>query len=525
MFSRWVNFIVRNRVSIAELLVIAATVLVAAFLFFEFDVFSSQSAANSGTRTFELDEVIVLGGALAVGLLLFAWDRVRRANSEMRRRIASEDAFRTLASEDPLTRLPNRRQFTEALEVAIKAPPGASSTHALFYLDLNGFKQINDVYGHNVGDETLSIVARRLRGAVREAGLVARLGGDEFAVIAQHLPSADAAVAISTRIRDALSEPISVDGHAHPISTGVGICLFPFDDVSREEVMRRADVALYRAKGEHSLAPHFYESAMDAAVREHEELTRAFRAALERGDIRPYFQPLVNLHDDRIVGFESLARWTHDELGDISPERFIPVAEECGLITDLTERLLTEACTVAATWPADITLAFNLSPVQLRDQTVGLKIMQVLAATGLPPTRLEIEITESAMVRELDNAQSVLGALRSAGVRIALDDFGTGYSSLYHLRNFKVDKIKIDKSFIAAMGDERESAEIVAALLGLGSGLGLTITAEGIEDKDQIATLAAKGCDQGQGYLFGKAMTADDATALVTGSEAKQARA
>jgi EAL domain-containing protein (putative c-di-GMP-specific phosphodiesterase class I) len=226
------------------------------------------------------------------------------------------------------------------------------------------------------------------------------------------------------------------------------------------------------------------------------------------------FQPIVDLRSKRVVGFETLARWFPAALGEVPPDRFIPIAEDAGLIQELSDQLLRAACEAAHGWPADVTLAFNISPVQLKDPGLGLRVLGILGEAGLTPNRLELEITESALVRDLDAAQQVLGALRDAGVRIALDDFGTGYSSLYHLRNFKIDKIKIDRSFVLNMGSERESAEIVNALVGLGHGLGLTITAEGIEEGAQEAKLLTQGCEQGQGYLFGRAVPAEQTAAF-----------
>jgi len=278
--------------------------------------------------------------------------------------------------------------------------------------------------------------------------------------------------------------------------------------------MRRADVALYKAKSDRSTSTRFFDAEMDRYVREREFMERELRAAVEAGDIQPFYQPLVDLKTKQIIGFEALARWTHTDLGVIPPERFIPIAEDSGLIRQLGDQLLRRACCTAATWPAHIVLAFNISPLQLKDNSFGLRVLAILGETGLSPRRLELEITESALVRDLEAARETFGALREAGVRIALDDFGTGYSSLYHLRNFKLDKIKIDRSFIANMAAERESAEIVNALVGLGQGLGFTITAEGIEQADQESELLAKGCQQGQGFLFGDAVSAEQASQL-----------
>ena len=252
-----------------------------------------------------------------------------------------------------------------------------------------------------------------------------------------------------------------------------------------------------------------FDQDTDQHVREREELEHELHTAIANSDIRPYFQPLVDLKSKRVNGFEALARWEHASLGEVSPSRFIPIAEETGLISGLTDQLLRAATKTATTWPGDVRLSFNISPVDLKDLTLCERVRTILYESGLSPRRLEIEITESALVKDLKAAQEVLRALRDIGVRIALDDFGTGYSNLYHLRNFKVDTIKIDRSFVQSMGVERESAAIVSALLGLGKGLGLTVIAEGVETRDQEAELAKRGCQEGQGFLFSAAVSGE----------------
>jgi len=501
------SFVIRNRAPLQDIFLIAATVAVIVYVLYEIDVFvTGQDAIRN---SIEIDELPIVGAVLSIGMLLFAWRRSAEQKRETQKRITAEQYARELSMQDPLTGLPNRRQFTEALSAAIAAPPGADSAHALLTLDLNGFKQINDIHGHGVGDEVLIAVGQRLLGAIRNGDLVARLGGDEFAVLAQHLAGPEAATSIALRMIDAFSKPISVGTAVHSLGVGIGISLFPFPGVTAVETMRRADIALYKAKADHKSAMRFFDDDMDRHVRERELMERELRAAIAAEDIRPFFQPLVDLNTKEIIGFEALARWAHKDLGDIPPDRFIPIAEDTGMIHELSDQLLRRSCKAACSWPDNVILAFNISPVQLKDRTLGLRVLSILGEAGLRPGRLEVEITESALVQDLEAAQEVLGSLRDAGVRLALDDFGTGYSSLYHLRNFKVDKIKIDRSFIGRMGNEKESAEIVSALIGLGQGLGLTVIAEGIEASGQNADLLAKGCEQGQGYLFGEAVSAE----------------
>lgn len=500
------KFVIRHRVSIQDLFLIAATIAVTALVLYEFDIF--VTGPKPVAEAIEPDELPILAAVLCVCMLFFSWRRSMEQRRETRKRIAAEQCARELAMQDPLTGLPNRRQFVDCLSAAIAAPPRAGAAHALLMLDLNRFKQVNDVYGHSAGDEALIVVGRRLLGAIREGDLVARIGGDEFVILARHLAGAEAATSIALRAIDALSVPLSAGNVTHTLGVSIGVAMFPFPGATAEEVMRRADVALYKAKAVEKSSMRFFDSEMDRHVRERALLERELRAAIAAGDIEPFYQPLVDLKTRSVVGFEALARWTHKTLGEIPPDRFIPIAEDTGLIHDLADQLLRRACEVARTWPDHVVLAFNISPVQLKDQTLGLRVLGILGEAGLRTGRLEIEITESALVKDLESAKQVLGSLRNAGVHIVLDDFGTGYSSLYHLRNFKVDKIKIDRSFVERMGDERESAEIVNALIGLGHGLGLAITAEGIEQNAQGSELLAHGCEQGQGFLFSRAVPA-----------------
>ena len=518
---RLMGFLVRHRVKFMDLAFIGVAMLVATDIVYQFDIFVADEMAPV-SNTIEPDEWALLGALLSLCMLIFGWRRFREQKRETQRRIRAEQHARELAMQDPLTGLPNRRQFQEALTAAAVSPPRSGAVHASLMLDLNGFKQINDVYGHPVGDEALIVVGQRLLASVRNGDLVARLGGDEFAILARHLSGAEGATGIAMRIAAELANPIPAERLTHRIDTGIGICLFPFPGCSAGEIMRRADVALYKAKTDRRTATRFFDDEMDRYVRERETMERELRKAVAAEDIRPEFQPLVDLTTKQIIGFEALARWDHKELGEIPPERFIPIAEDCGLIGELGDQLLRRACRAASDWPAHVTLAFNISPVQLRDRTLGLRILSILGETGISPQRLELEITESALVHDLTAAQETLGALRDVGVRIALDDFGTGYSSLYHLRNFKLDKIKIDRSFVANMSSERESAEIVTALVGLGQGLGFTVTAEGIEQSAQQSELITKGCQQGQGFLFGKAVPAEQAKALFAAPQSQQ---
>jgi diguanylate cyclase (GGDEF)-like protein len=496
----------RHRVGIREGLFIVCAVFAAGFVAFELEFGDSVSS----DKQVNFQEMIGLGILFLGCTIYFGWRRMQEQEREIARRIAAERRAHELANTDALTGLANRRQFERVLKETVASPPGADHVHAVLTFDLNKFKQINDVYGHPVGDDVLVVVAQRLSATMRDGDLLARLGGDEFAVIANHLAGAESATGIANRVIKALENPIEVGANRHQVGAGIGIALIPEDGTTADEILRKADIALYRAKVGKQSAVRFFEEEMDRRSRERESLERELAAAVAAGAVCPWYQPIVDLKTQQVIAFEALARWSHPTLGDIPPDRFIPIAEDCGLIQQLSDFLLRRACTDALAWPDNVMLSFNISPVQLREKTLGLRILSILGETGLAPQRLEIEITESAIVRDIEAAKVVLSSLREAGVRIALDDFGTGYSSLYHLRSFKFDAIKIDRSFVGNMASEDESAAIVHALTGLGHGLGLVITAEGIEQSDQREALLRQGCDRGQGFMFSGAIPAHE---------------
>jgi diguanylate cyclase (GGDEF)-like protein len=509
----------RHRVAIRDLSLILAGTLFGLYYAYQVDIFANEGPVAVHEATIELDEALLIGGLVALALLVFVVRQNRAQKREVARRVAAEHRVRELAYQDGLTGLPNRRQYDEALRAAVAALPGAGALHGVFMLDLNGFKQINDVHGHSVGDAVLVVVAQRLRFAMRGGDMVARLGGDEFAVLARHLAGAEAATNVALRIIEVLDVPIVAGEATHRVSVGIGISLVPTDATDAEEALRRADVALYRAKAERRSALRFFESAMDARVQERAAMERALRAAIDSDVIQTVYQPMVNLKTHEVVGFEAVPRWIDPQQGAIAAERFIAIAEEVGLIHALAESVLRQACAAARGWPSYVRLSIDIYSSQLKDRLLPGRILRILSESGMAPARLEIEITESALVADLENAQLVLGALRDAGVRIALDKFGTGYSSLYHLRNFKLDKVKIDRSFVHAMGSERASAGIVSALVGLGHGLGLTIAADGIDGVDQETSLITTGCDEGQGRLFGAPVLAEETNALFAAEE------
>src|SRR5450631_4345474 len=462
----------------------------------------------------EMDDLIFVVFMLSAAMMIYGFRRYQDFSREIKARTAAELEARNLARHDPLTGLPNRRLFEEKLEECLR---DASAAHqvAVLMLDIDGLKTVNDMYGHAAGDKALSEFARRVSKVLRPGTFLARIGGDEFAIIKPKIDSLDDPTKLARRIAAAVAEPFIIDGVTAEFGVGIGVAVTPNDGTDPDELVRRADRALYRAKAAGRSCVCFFETEMDAQVERRMQIERELRSAIAADAIVPYYQPLVSLDDNRIVGFEALARWESDSQGYIGPDVFIPIAEESGLMPLLSRQLLRRACLDAKAWPSTITLAFNISPVQLRDPTVGLRILSILAETGFSPRRLEIEITETALVENIAVAQAVIDELRASGIRIVLDDFGTGYSTLSQLLSFRLDKIKIDRSFVSRLNESNDGQVIVRAILGLAKGFGLTTTAEGVEDAGQLAYLKANGCTEGQGYLFSKAVPAVDVPALL----------
>jgi diguanylate cyclase (GGDEF)-like protein len=461
----------------------------------------------------EVDDAIFVLFMLSVALMVYGDRRYRDLSAEMKARISAESEARKLARHDPLTGLPNRRFFEERLEECLGE---ASDSHrvAVLMLDLDGFRVVNDSHGHAVGDKALMEFARRVAVIAPADAFLARVGGDEFTIIVHRVIALDDLANLARRIAAAVAEPFKIEQITVEFGVGIGIAIAPNDGVHADELVRRADRALYRAKAAGRSCVRFFEQEMDTHVERRIQIERDLRSAIASNGIVPYYQPLVSLDGNRIIGFEALARWQNGDLGFVPPDQFIPVAEETDLINALGDQLFRRACIDANAWPATFVLAFNVSPVQLRDPTLGLRILSILGQTGFSPRRLEIEITESALVENIAVAQTIIDELRQAGVRIALDDFGTGYATLSQLLSFHLDKIKIDRSFVSRLDKGEESQVIVRAILGLAKEFGLTTTAEG-EDAGQLAYLKANGCTEGQGYLFSKAVPADDIPALI----------
>ncbi|MFO1110656.1 MAG: EAL domain-containing protein [Bradyrhizobium sp.] len=409
-----------------------------------------------------------------------------------------------LAHYDPLTDLPNRVLFREQMARELQKV-SRGEQFALLYIDVDEFKGINDSLGHHIGDELLKAVAARLKGCIRDGDLIARLGGDEFAVIQTSIKGVNDVLDFVTRIREAIRQPFQCLGHHLSCDASVGIALAPQDGTELDQLIKNADLAMYGAKADGRRTYRFFEPAMDAGAKARLAMEQDLRHALINGGFEIHYQPVVDLKSDRVTGCEALVRWRHPERGMVSPATFIPVAEDTGLIVELGEWVLRTACAEAATWPEHVRLAVNVSPVQLREPTLALKIAAALASSGLPADRLEIEITEAVLIHDDIAALAILHELKAVGVRIALDDFGTGYSSLSYLKRFPFDKIKIDRSFITDMTENSGSSVIVQAVVNIAASCDMTTVAEGVETPQQKELLRVLGCTQMQGFLFSSA--------------------
>ena len=421
-----------------------------------------------------------------------------------------------LAQKDALTGLQNRASFQERLQETLARAKRTGSQVAVLCLDLDRFKAVNDTLGHPVGDALLRKVAERLQSTVREGDVVARLGGDEFAVLQADTAQPQAAETLAARLVDLLARTYLVDGHMLNIGTSVGVALSPSDASDADELMKRADLALYRAKSDGRGAFRFFEPGMDARMKARRTLELDLRQALALKEFSLAYQPQIDLVTNTITGFEALIRWHHPERGEVQPADFIPLSEEIGIITPIGEWVLRTACREAAGWAKPVSIAVNLSPVQFRSPKLVEIVMSALARSGLEPSRLELEITESALLADTETVLATLNTLRALGVRISMDDFGTGYSSLSYLRKFSFDKIKIDRSFVSDMIDDKDCGAIVRAVAGLGASLGIKTTAEGVETPEQLAAIQAEGCSEVQGFLMGRPMTAAMAAARLS---------
>ena len=395
---------------------------------------------------------------------------------------------------------------------------------AVHHLDLDQFKAVNDTFGHHAGDKLLKIVAERLCGLVRETDTIARMGGDEFVIVQAPIADPADATSLAQRVIKLLSEPYDIDGHQAVIGASIGISVGPGDGTSPDKLLRNADLALYRAKGDGRGTFRFFEPVMDLQMQTRRLMEQDLRKALPAGEFELHYQPVVNLASNEISGFEALIRWNHPTKGLISPASFIPLAEEIGFIVPMGEWVIRQACATAAQWPDHLHIAVNISAVQFRNPGLMQVIIGALAASGLHPTRLEIEITETVLLHNKEATLAVLHQLRELGIRIAMDDFGTGYSSLTYLQSFPFDKIKIDRSFVKDITENSGSLNIVRAVAALANGMGMTATAEGVETTEQLDRIASEGCTEMQGFLFSKPLPAREIERLFLAGLKRSAR-
>jgi diguanylate cyclase (GGDEF)-like protein len=454
------------------------------------------------------DRMLMAGMLLNLALILFGWRRYRDLVATSSQRDEAEARVMTLARTDELTGFLNRRALAEDGAATIAQAARRDKAVALLVIDLDHFKTVNEVHGHLAGDTILRAATDVVRKALPASAVAGRLDGDEFAVLLpfdpRHMNTVDS---IADYIVGALAQPLTAKGITAHIGATIGIARTETDCQTVDAMLRRANIAMHAAKaagrGRHS----WFDATMERELVSRNAVEAGLRDGIPLGQFVPYYEPQIDLNSGAIIGFEVLARWEHPTRGVIPPDSFIPVAEECGLIADMSVSVMRRAFTEARDWDPSITLSVNIAPAQLKDPWLAQKIVKLLVETGFPASRLEIEITESSLFHNLSLAQSIVGSLKNQGIRLALDDFGTGYSSLAHLRALPFDRIKIDKSFVTAMNKDPESMAIVNAISKLGESLNLPITAEGVEDQGIYDSLRRMGLNKGQGWHFGKPMT------------------
>ena len=469
-----------------------------------FDGAAPHGAPDGAWRHRKADGAVIETSLFSRELLMDGRSMILMAAVDVTERRRAEARLFHMARHDALTNLPNRVQFRETLEELFAE--GMAFSVLLF--DLDEFKGVNDTLGHSVGDMLLEEAARRIAEVVRAQDLAARLGGDEFAVISVGAMTREQIEIQIKRIMSALAKPFDLEGHKVTISASIGVALAPVDGADPDGLLKHADLALYAAKAQGRNAFRFFESGMDAQIQARRKLEADLKAAVLNGDLNVHYQPLINLTDNSVCGFEALLRWTHAERGAVSPADFVPVAEDIGLIGQIGQMVLRRACDDAMHWPSHYKVAVNLSPSQFKTSDVLNAVMVALGSSGLEPHRLELEITEALLMERSERVLSALNGARALGVGVSLDDFGTGYSSLSYLRAFPFSKIKIDQSFIRELRQSEDAQAIVRAILGLGESLGLAVLAEGVETEEDAVYLRQMGCKEAQGFLFGRAQPA-----------------
>lgn len=491
-----------------DLVVITAAIILMLWLDAYLDAFELVFTWIKAHEDDEIDEIFTLLILTSLAVGAFGFRRIGELREQVAQRRESEMLMRHMALHDVLTGLPNRVLFQERLNRALAQARREGSGVAVLCLDLDRFKEINDTLGHATGDRLLREVAIRLLACVREADTVARLGGDEFVIVQVGLHQPENVDVLARRLIEALAVPFDLDEHHIATGASIGIALAVDGTDDPDLLLKNADVALYRAKAEGRGTFRFFEPAMEALLRKRRQLEQDLRRALAEHWFEIHFQPQMDLARGKPTGFEALLRLRHPERGLMLPADFIPVAEETGLILPLGEWVLRRACAEALTWPSGLRVAVNLSPAQFKHPDLTGLIAGVLRDTGLPPDRLELEITESVMLQDAEATLATLTRLRALGMHIAMDDFGVGCSSLSYLRRFPFDKIKIDRSFIEGLGSAGHDDTIVRAVIALGRSLGMAITAEGVETLEQLGRLCGEACNEVQGFYFGQPLPA-----------------
>ncbi|WP_432769272.1 MAG: EAL domain-containing protein [Sphingopyxis sp.] len=498
--------------------IIAGGIVVAAILLF---VGTGSNVMQALVRT-----LIGLGGGpdklltatlvLNIALILFGWRRYEDLNREIRERTEAEQRARYLADTDPLTGFLNRRALLADGQRLIASAAAERRHVALFLLDLDHFKTVNDIHGHAAGDRVLQVAAERIAAILPPTATMARLGGDEFVAMLPFDGAARANIdALAAELVGALETPVAHDAQQIRVGASLGIALASEATMTMETMVRQADIAMYHCKDEGRNRYCWFEAGMEMAVQVRNQIETGIRSGMPRGEFLPHFEPQVDIATGRLVGFEMLMRWDSPEYGMIPPERFIPVAEESGLIGELSLQVVRQAMEIAKSWDSSIMLAVNISPQQLKDPWFSQKLTKLLVEVGFPASQLEVEITESSLFEDLPLVRSIVTSLKNQGVSLSLDDFGTGYSSLSHLRALPFDRIKIDRSFVAAMRDSADAQAIVVAIVRLGESLSMPITAEGVEDEATAIELTRLGCAKGQGWHYGRAASAADTAAML----------
>jgi diguanylate cyclase (GGDEF)-like protein len=458
------------------------------------------------------DRMLANALLLNIALVIFGWRRYRELMSEVAERRKAEDQARLLAETDPLTGCLNRRSVGAAMLRLLESARSRGDAVAFVMLDLDNFKQVNDVNGHAGGDEVLRITARRLAAAVPADSVVARLGGDEFACVISFDPGwPDRVDQFVATLIEAAAEPIEHGAAQIEANISVGVTSWRDGDPESDpqRLLHLADIAMYQAKRQGRNRYVWFEPAMERELRFRSELESGIRAGLHKGEFVPYYEKQIDLESGKLVGFEMLARWQSPKLGVVKPEIFIPIAEDIGVIAELSEHLIRQALDDARHWDARLTLSVNISPLQLRDPWFAQRLLKLLVEANFPPARLDIEITETCQHEDLGVVRSLIVSLKNQGVKISLDDFGTGYSSLAQLRTLPFDRIKIDRSFVTSLPGNKDSEAIILAITSLGEGLGLPIVAEGIESEEVLERLRLLGKFRGQGYLYGRPQPAE----------------